>query len=45
MIIGLPKEIKNHECRVGLTPDSVKKLISQGLFAAIKIKTEEELLE
>ena len=30
MIIGLPKEIKNHECRVGLTPDSVKKLISQG---------------
>ena len=30
MIIGLPKEIKNHECRVGLTPNSVKKLISHG---------------
>ena len=30
MIIGLPKEIKNHECRVGLTPESVKELISEG---------------
>ena len=26
MIIGVPKEIKNNEFRVGLTPDSVKKL-------------------
>ena len=24
MIIGVPKEIKNHEYRVGLTPRSVK---------------------
>ena len=23
MIIGVPKEIKNHEYRVGLTPESV----------------------
>ena len=27
MIIGVPKEIKNNEFRVGLTPDSVKNLI------------------
>lgn len=26
MIIGVPKEIKNHEYRVGLTPETVKKL-------------------
>jgi len=26
MIIGVPKEIKNHEYRVGLTPESVKRL-------------------
>ena len=26
MIIGVPKEIKNNECRVGLTPDSVGSL-------------------
>lgn len=30
MIIGLPKEIKNHEYRVGLTPGSVKELTSRG---------------
>ena len=28
MIIGVPKEIKNNECRVGLTPDSVGRLSS-----------------
>ena len=26
MIIGVPKEIKNNECRVGLTPKSVSAL-------------------
>lgn len=30
MKIGVPKEIKNHEYRVGLTPSSVKELIHQG---------------
>ena len=29
MIIGVPKEIKNNEFRVGLTPDSVKKLTAE----------------
>ena len=30
MIIGVPKEIKNHEYRVGLTPGSVKELTLNG---------------
>lgn len=30
MIIGLPKEIKNHENRVGLTPAGVHTLVSNG---------------
>ncbi|HYD79565.1 MAG TPA: alanine dehydrogenase [Paucimonas sp.] len=30
MLIGVPKEIKNHEYRVGLTPSSVRELIAHG---------------
>lgn len=30
MLIGLPKEIKNHEYRVGLTPASVRELCTHG---------------
>ena len=30
MLIGCPKEIKNHEYRVGLTPESAHELISHG---------------
>ncbi|RZI47128.1 alanine dehydrogenase [Candidatus Finniella inopinata] len=30
MIIGVPKEIKNHEYRVGLTPASAQELLSNG---------------
>ena len=30
MRIGTPKEIKNHEYRVGLTPESVRELVAQG---------------
>jgi Alanine dehydrogenase/PNT, N-terminal domain/Alanine dehydrogenase/PNT, C-terminal domain len=30
MRVGVPKEIKNHECRVGLTPASVAELTAQG---------------
>lgn len=29
MLIGVPKEIKNHEYRVGLTPESVSELVGQ----------------
>lgn len=30
MIIGVPKEIKNHEYRVGMTPASVRELVNHG---------------
>jgi len=30
MLVGLPKEIKNHEYRVGLTPASVRELTTHG---------------
>jgi len=30
MIIGVPKEVKNHEYRVGLRPDQVKELVNLG---------------
>jgi alanine dehydrogenase len=30
MLIGVPKEIKNHEYRIGLTPASTKELIGNG---------------
>lgn len=30
MLIGVPKEIKSNESRVGLTPDSVKELVANG---------------
>ncbi len=30
MLIGVPKEIKVHEYRVGLTPDSVREFITHG---------------
>ena len=30
MLVGVPKEIKNHEYRVGLTPSSVNELVKRG---------------
>ena len=30
MIVGCPKEIKNHEYRVGLTPESAAEYIANG---------------
>ncbi|MBT3143221.1 alanine dehydrogenase [Ruegeria litorea] len=30
MLVGVPKEIKNHEYRAGLTPESVSELVSRG---------------
>ena len=30
MLIGVPKEVKNHEYRVGLTPASVLELVKRG---------------
>ena len=30
MLVGVPKEIKNHEYRVGLTPSSINELVKRG---------------
>ncbi|HET9086791.1 MAG TPA: hypothetical protein VFN53_04660, partial [Acidobacteriaceae bacterium] len=30
MIIGVPKEVKDHESRVGVTPAGVKALVEAG---------------
>jgi alanine dehydrogenase len=30
MLMGVPKEIKNHDYRVGLTPASVTELVDRG---------------
>ena len=30
MIIGVPSEVKNNENRVGLTPDSARKIVASG---------------
>ncbi|MCP3700633.1 MAG: alanine dehydrogenase [Aliivibrio sp.] len=38
MIIGVPKEIKNHEYRVGMIPASVRELISHGHTVFVETK-------
>ena len=30
MLIGVPKEIKNHEYRIGLTPAGARELVANG---------------
>ena len=37
MIIGVPKEIKLQEHRIGLTPDSVKTLIHKGHDVLVQV--------
>ena len=36
MLVGVPKEIKNHEYRVGLTPGSVRELVKYGQQVVIE---------
>jgi alanine dehydrogenase len=36
MLVGVPKEIKNHEYRVGLTPAGVRELVSAGHQALVE---------
>jgi len=36
MYIGVPKEIKNHEYRIGLTPAAVRELVNQGHRVAVE---------
>lgn len=38
MYVGVPKEIKNHEYRVGLTPASVRELCQQGHNVLVETK-------
>ena len=38
MLIGVPKEIKNHEYRVGLTPESVAELVHAGQKVIVQTK-------
>lgn len=36
MLIGVPPEIKSHEYRVGLTPDSVRELVKRDHSVVMK---------
>ncbi|MBI3148910.1 MAG: alanine dehydrogenase [Betaproteobacteria bacterium] len=38
MLIGVPKEIKNHEYRVGLTPASVREVVQHGHQVLVEAK-------
>ena len=38
MIVGLPKEIKNNEHRVGLTPESVSEITANGHDVVVENK-------
>ncbi|MFL0796336.1 MAG: alanine dehydrogenase [Cellvibrionaceae bacterium] len=38
MLIGVPKEIKNHEYRVGLTPTGVRELLANGHSVVVQEK-------
>ena len=38
MLIGVPKEIKNHEYRVGMTPNAVRELIHHGHNVVVETK-------
>ena len=38
MLIGVPKEIKNHEYRVGMTPSSVRELVFHGHKVVVETK-------
>ncbi|ROS05749.1 alanine dehydrogenase [Sinobacterium caligoides] len=37
MLIGVPKEIKNHEYRIGLTPAGVKELVANGHSVMVQV--------
>lgn len=40
MIIGVPKEIKNNENRVGMTPSGVAEVVKQGIGYLSNIQRE-----
>ena len=51
MLIGVPKEIKSHEYRVGLVPSSVRELVAHGhkvmveTCAGVGIGVEDEAIK
>ncbi|MDK6080048.1 alanine dehydrogenase [Massilia varians] len=43
MLVGVPKEIKNHEYRVGMTPPSVRELTSRGIDVIVQQGAGEQI--
>ncbi|MCA1247615.1 alanine dehydrogenase [Massilia sp. MS-15] len=43
MLVGVPKEIKNHEYRVGLTPASVRELTARGVEVIVQQGAGEQI--
>ncbi|BDT56757.1 alanine dehydrogenase [Massilia varians] len=43
MLVGVPKEIKNHEYRVGMTPPSVRELTSRGVDVIVQQGAGEQI--
>ncbi|UVW28797.1 alanine dehydrogenase [Massilia sp. H6] len=43
MLVGVPKEIKNHEYRVGMTPASVRELTSRGVDVIVQQGAGEQI--
>ena len=43
MLVGVPKEIKNHEYRVGLTPASVHELVARGHHVIVQHNSGAEI--
>ncbi len=43
MLVGVPKEIKNHEYRVGMTPPSVRELTSRGIGVIVQQGAGEQI--
>ena len=43
MIIGVPKESKNNEYRVGLTPNSVRSLVDEGHIVNVEYNAGHEI--
>ena len=44
MLVGVPKEIKNHEYRVGLTPAGVRELSASGHSILVELTTSRRAL-
>ena len=43
MRIGVPKEIKNHEYRVGMTPPAVRELTARGHVVFVETQAGEAI--